>query len=225
MRIAVYSLFRDNAGPYVDRYFERILNQTYPLSDLRVYAIEGDSRDNTFYHLLEDANYCLKKGLRVQVYRHNTGIEKYGSVVNERRFQALSETANVVLDAIAEDKWADYCLLIESDLLYDKDMIERLAKHVTKKKKEVVAPTILAGPHHYDTWGFRMADGEWINPFGKYTGVQDMLSVGSVTLYPAKPIYMGVRFDKKCMRGLCERFVRYGHPILWDTSIIVNHPV
>lgn len=223
MNIAIYSLFRDNAGPYIDRYFNRLLAQTYPMEELRVYAVEGDSEDNTYQHLLEDANYAVKRSLRTQVYTVKTGIERYGSVVHERRFQALSQTANVALDAIAEDKWADYILLIESDLLFRDDLIERLAAHADGHN--VVAPTILAGGVHYDTWGFRFANGNWINPFGFYNGVLEMLSVGSVTLYPAKPIYMGVRFDLECMRGLCNRFVRHNHRIIWDTSIIVNHPL
>ncbi len=222
MNIAVYSLFRDCEGPFIDRYFERLLAQTYPREELRVYAIEGDSKDRTFNHLLEDANYCLKQNLRVQVYTTITGIERYGSVVNERRFEALSRTANVALDAIAADKWADYILLIESDLFYESTMIANLAKHADGMS--VVAPSVLAKGQHYDTWGFRMSSGEWVNPFGHYEGIQEMLSVGSVTLYPAKPIYMGVRFDRECMQGLCKRFVRYGHRIIWDTNIIVNHP-
>lgn len=219
--VAIYSLFRDNAGPYIDLYFQRITELTY--SNIRVYAVEGDSRDNTHNQLLRDANWCWKQNVHVEVYQTTTGVERYGSVVNERRFLALAQTANVALEAIAEAKWADYILLIESDLMYEPDLIERLLAHV-KTGKEVVAPSIYADDALYDVWGFRLENGDWINPLGSYSGIQRMLSVGSVTLYPAKPIYMGVRFDKMCMRGLCERFVRYDHPILWDTSIRVDHP-
>lgn len=223
MNIAVYSLFRDNYGPFIDRYFEQLDNQTYPKKNLRLYLVEGDSTDRTYEHLLEDANWAVKRDLRTQVYRIHTGLKRYGSVVHPERFEALSQTANVALDAIAQDKWADYIMLIESDLLFEKDMIQRLAKHADGMN--VVAPTILAGELHYDTWGFKFLDGESVNPWGKYKGLIDMTSVGSVTLYPAKPIYMGVRFDQDCMQGLCKRFVRYGHRIIWDTSTIVRHPV
>jgi hypothetical protein len=218
-KVAIYSLFRDNAfGLYITDYFKRIPN--YP--ELRLYLVEGDSRDEgETFRRLKAQDYKVP----TKVIKHDTGIERYGSVVNDRRFECLSRSANAALGAIAEDRWADYILLIESDLLYPPNLVDALVLSADSIDSfGAVAPTIWAGPYFYDVWGFVNKNNDSVGPVWDPTELTELNSVGSVVLYAAEPIYNGLRFDARCMRGLCEDLRKEGLTIWCNPGIRVNHP-
>lgn len=235
MKIAIYSLFRDNAGPYIDQYFHRLVDQRFPKERLRLYLVEGDSIDNTYQHLLENANWAIKRNLRTQVYTIKTGSPRYGSVVDQNRFDTLNQTANVALDAISEDKWATHILLLESDLLFSEDLVEKLSQFLLRDQPSsiyenyyhnAVAPSVYAGENFYDVWGFIHQDGTPVGPEYKPQNITyQMQSVGSCVLYPAYPVYQGFRFHSQCMRTLCSDFIeQYRIKFYWKDNITVWHP-
>lgn len=213
-KVAIYSLFRDNAvGMYIDSYFERIKQLDYDPTYLRLYPVEGDSMDITYDLLIKAAEEATKVGYKSQVSRAMTGIPHFGSVVNADRFKCLSITANRALDTIAADGWADKIMLIESDLLFDSQLLRVL---ITTGKR-FVAPLIFAGESFYDIWGFRDLNGNSVGSNFNPSRVTKLSSVGSCALFDAKPVYDGVRFPlEDCMVGLCRKYRERGYTI-WTT--------
>ena len=219
MNLAIYSLFRDNTPQYIEAYLNRILLNTLPDVNFRLYLVEGDSLMDTFGFLVFMKQRFYQ--LDICLIKHDTGNIRQGSVITDIRMDTLSRTANAALDAIANDEWADKILLIESDLLFRSTMIEDLIN----TDKDVVAPTVWAGGAFYDIWGFRYLDGTLTTPAFNPTELTELSSVGSVALYPAKPIYDGLRFDKECMVGLCKNLKKRGYSIWTNPNVKVNHPL
>jgi len=60
-RVAIYSIFRDNEGEYIDKYFERIDSLEYPKEYLRVYCGEGDSKDDTWHQLCDIEGFTYEE--------------------------------------------------------------------------------------------------------------------------------------------------------------------
>ena len=220
-KVAILSLFRDNEGIYIDDYLARIKSLTY--KEIMVYLVEGDSKDNTLAQLDSIANASANKE-RFRVVKHDTGRPKYGSVVNLDRFLALGETANAALERIVRDSWADGVLVIDSDLLYPPNIIERLLS----TKKDIVAPKIMAGKAFYDIWGFRRLDGNHFSsnrnditeskPFEIY-------SAGGVVMFPLEAIKQGARYTDEAIVSLCRECAKLGYSIWCDPSISVYHPL
>lgn len=215
LNIAVYSLFRDVNLPFINRYFAQISKQTY--DKIGLYLVEGDSTNNTFDWLMMYAKHPRVKA----ILRHTTGQPYHRFQITPERMKALSETANIALDRIARDKWADKILLIESDLLIEDNLIEKLVE----SNLDVVAPMIYARESFYDIWGFRTLDGQMTTPTFNPKTKMELSSVGSVTLYPAQPIYDGLRFDDRCMVGLCNDLRERGYKIWVNPQVVVKHPV
>ena len=217
--VAIFSLFRDNAGPYINQYANRIRSLTY--EDIIVYAVEGDSRDGTLAQLksLEDDSF--------RVVSHNTGIERYGSVVNQRRFDCLGATGNAVLDKIAEDGLADEVLFLDSDLLYSPTLIDDLLA----TGKEMVAPMIMAGHSFYDIWAFRYEEDGEIKNFSpdpaypmSFSEPFEIWSAGATVMMPASAIYNGARHNGEAIVSLCREVIKMGHKLYCDPNTIVYHP-
>lgn len=210
--VAIYSLFRDDNEEYVNEYFDRVEKLDYP--NLSLYLVEGDSVIPTHQFLIDRAKDCK---LKTTVLKHDTGI---GRLTTDRtaRLLTLSRTANVALDAI---KTASKIMLLESDILYESDLVSRLSL-----TDGVVAPTIKRNGLFYDVWAFRYADEKHIELSPEILGgLHKMFSVGSVVMYPAKLVYDGFRFDKNAIVGLCMYARDKGYQVYWNQDIEVTHPL
>lgn len=211
--VAIYSLFRDDGPSYIRRYFSQIHSQTH--KNIKLHLVEGDSTIKPTYEYLQQSAYVWESN--AVICKHDTKGARYGSVINDDRFRILAETANAALDSITE---ADYIMLLESDLLIEDKLVETL---VNAAKGRVVAPLTMAGSNFYDVWAFRDLHGNQKGPNWNPKEEEQLASVGSVVMFPAKPILEGLRFDKRCIVGMCDDYRSLGYEV-WAIPHKVRHP-
>lgn len=232
------SLFR-NSEKNVDRYFANVLRLQRKNIRLSFVLIEGDSSDKTY----EKIETYIKKVPRIILKKIDKHTIVYGSVANPVRFKALSELANEALMSAMNFK-PDYVLWLESDILYDHDLLERLINN----NKDVVAPLVLryGSNKFYDIWAFRKgnkinennkkADRRWLpkgcftieypyhecfNPYRSF----EVDSCGSVILIKSKVVIKGARFSKEeSIVGFCKSARRHGFSVWVDPTTKVYHP-
>jgi hypothetical protein len=223
--IAILSLFRDSQAWYIERYYQQIAALDYPPEKLKVYLVEGDSVNSAQvnHDLANMAQKLVTLDIKATKIIHNTGNAYHKAIINPMRMSTLAKTANAGLQAISDDRFADKILLLESDLLYSPDLILKLLE----TEKDVIAPLIMARDAFYDIWGFRTLDGQMTTPtfHQEVNGLTELSSVGSIYLFPAEPIYKGMRYpEEDCAVGMCRQLRKVGYKI-WTTNIIANHPV
>ena len=236
--ICVCSLFR-NSENNVDTYFANILRLRRKNVRLSFVLIEGDSSDNT-YGKIES---YIKKVPRLILKKIDKRTIVYGSVANPVRLKALSELANDAIVTALRFK-PDYILWLESDILYDYDILERLIQ----KNKDLIAPLVLrkGSDKFYDIWAFRSGnkinennkrrDRGWL-PRGCFTVEYpyhecfnpdkpfEVDSCGSVLLIKSKVVIEGARFSKKeSIVGFCKSAKKHGFSVWVDPTTKVYHP-
>jgi hypothetical protein len=149
--------------------------------------------------------------------------------------KAVSENGNKGWDTIAADNWADYALMLESDLLYQSDLIRRLLKRLPREA-DIFAPMVWIPVNgdirFYDIWAFRK-DGEKFPPNGPewyFVNYEDrpfeVDSVGSVVLFKMALIAEGLRLgETDCVLGMCNEARARGYKVFCDPLTNVLHPV
>jgi len=235
--IVICTMFRDSIEWYghkidqVGKFFHSLATQTN--RDFRVVCLEGDSKDTTYNQLLlHSLNKLHAK--EIKLLQSNTNNEFFGSTIRQDRISHLSSLANKVLEE-AYSYNPEYILWVESDLIFQSDLIERLLTSFKQKENIVgVSPIILLGGKFYDTWAFRdlptkrgVTNGgrkkrNWlpskINQ--RLPDYIEMESVGSCCLF---------RADFKCNFGdgafpeLCRQLREHGS-IYADTTTKIYHP-
>lgn len=232
-RVSIWSLFRDDAGENIARYRQQIWGLQYPAGLLRIYCVEGDSRDNT----LGELQAWAVEDDRVTVVKHDTGLPRMRHTPHAGRLRCLSETGNTALDVLAADRWGDLAMLIESDLQFKPDILWQLIAD-KPKDEAVISPFIwIAKPDRswlqfYDVWAFRGLDGVCFPAMPpEYFIVHypaqpfEVESVGSMVLMDAKPIYDGVRYTPDAaIRGICHQYRQRGLKIYADPKANILHP-
>lgn len=231
-KISIWSLFRDDAGANIARYREQITGLDYPPELLRLYLVEGDSRDNT----LAELRAWAVEDERITVTTHNTGLPRMRHTPHKDRVAGLASTGNAALDALADDNWGDYGLLIESDLIYCPDVIRSLLSN-RPHPDAVVSPYIwIPGEgdylQFYDIWAFRMTNCKMFRPYQPLWYQVHMPpepfeinSAGSMVLFPVGPILDGVRYPlDKAIMGICNQYRELGYKIYADPKTNIFHP-
>lgn len=229
-KIAIWSLFRDSAGEYLSEYRRRIDALDYPRENIRLYLGEGDSNDST---LLELTAYGIADD-RVRIIKRDTGQPYLGHTTDPARMATLEITGNAVWDAITNDLWCDYGLMLESDLLFKPDLLKRLV--ASKPDADIVAPMIWlkyadGGGRFYDIWAFRK-NGVCFppNPPAWYAANYQSKpfivdSAGSVLLIKEEVLLAGARFTAtEAVVGMCNDARKMGFTIYCDPEIHVVHP-
>lgn len=229
INVAIFSIFRDAAGAQIERYRRQMDKLDITGFDVQWYLGEGDSKDLTLNQLCDYAAYDC----RVNVNTITTGIEHHGSDLHPDRVRCLAMSVNPLLDAIARDCWADYALLVESDLIIKPDLLQRLHENLPDTTS-LIAPMIWTDndTRFYDIWAYRKLTGHYFLPFGKAWYADKMpvkpfevSSVGSVVLMPADVIYSGMRYtDEEVVVGLVRQAREAGYQIFVDGSTHVRHP-
>jgi glycosyltransferase involved in cell wall biosynthesis len=226
--VVIHSLFRDRQK-YLSQYQQQIESLDWPRSKLKIVCTEGDSLDGTGKWL----DGWAGENSQVHVVHQSLGYPKFGSVIDPVRIEMLSRATNFGLDYIAGSSFkADYVMFLESDLIFEPDLIMRLVAH----GKHVVAPMIWvnlgSGDIFYDTWAFRDMAG---NHFGwndrkwyehsRPMELYQVTSVGSCVLANAQLIYDGVRLPEDgAIAGFCDE-VRKRRKTIWvDPTTHVRHP-
>lgn len=228
-KVAIWSQFRNAAGEQITRYRRQINALDYPAQNLRLYLCEGDSDDNTLHELREWA----ATDHRINIVKHDTGIPHYSHSPRPARMRAVSENGNMGWDAIAAAQWGDFALMLESDLMYNPDLLKRLIER-RPAEADIFSPMIWievdGGVRFYDLWAFRI-NGEMFKPTGpewytaRYNDAFEVDSVGSVVLFNMQLITDGLRLgETDCVLGMCNEARDHGYRIFVDMGTDVLHP-
>lgn len=229
-KISIWSQFRNSAGQQIELYRQRIDTLDYPPDLIKLYLCEGDSDDDTLAQL---QSWAIADG-RIQIVKHDTGIPHHAHSPRPARMKAVSENGNIGWDAIAEDAWGDFALMVESDLLYNPDLLRSLIDR-RPAEADIFAPMIWIevadSLRFYDIWAYRIK-GEMFQPtspewyFAHYgSGLLEVDSVGSVVLFKMDLITEGLRLgEADCVLGMCNEARRRGYRIFVDPTINILHP-
>lgn len=223
--VAIVSIFRDHAEK-LPTYIRQITTLDYPSDKIQIVAVEGDSEDETLAML---RGWSDK---RLHLMKHDLGLPRFPSIENPIRLRGLSAVGNTALDYIASQVEVDFILWIESDLIWQPDLL----KNLLRREAPAVAPMVWVElqqgrPVFYDTWGFRHLGGErfkqnerdWyrntypLEPF-------EVSSAGSCLLMRAGFIYSWARFGERAIISLCEDIRERSGWIMADPLTEVYHP-
>jgi hypothetical protein len=215
------SVWRDSAT-YVDRYASQVA-ALREKEDVKVVAVEGDSRDNTFDLLTKQAFY--------HVLRCEHGGPSFESKNNPQRWRQISLPCNVAMTAaIRLSEGREPIVYVESDLIWTADMIHGLVHDL--EKVPAVAPMCFRWSDptmFYDRWGYKGLGG---TDFGHYPpwlpGLANTLvkidSCGSCFALRAE-LAPYVEFSTQDLTRGVGRSIRAAGADLWlDPQLAVYHP-
>lgn len=221
MKIAVCSLFRDNAHDVRRCFHDRSL-WSFDKSELVHVCVEGDSTDLTYDALLSQAEHH-----NVVVQQLHSHKPKYGSVICPERMEILGRTSNYALE-LALEQDPSHILWLDSDISTPPDLLPRLLR----ASVDVIAPMFFFEKSNYfrDTWGYRSMNGDEFTNRRHYSADYDKhklfpaSSVG-LPLIKVEVIRAGARFtEQEEIVGLCKSIRKLGYHIMVDPTLIVTHP-
>jgi hypothetical protein len=216
VNIVVGSAHRNSAGN-VSQYMQRVLKLKRLMTqhEVRIIAVEGDSRDRTRIAL---QGLAASYGLELQLVACSHGGPEFGSVETPERMRALSKVGNAILDAVQQSD--DVLFYVESDLLWEPEVAASLITRAAAKTHgwDVVAPLVMAGKCFYDIWGFRGLDGRRFSPFAPFypgldAGPVEVGSVGSCFAASGEIARTCRIRDDNCLVGWCTDVRARGYRI------------
>lgn len=234
-KVVTYSAFR-NSRKDIGKFFERRDRLTYPKDRLQHFCLEGDSADDTYELLRKEA--AQRPGVLVKKADFNsphiTGWPHPGRAV------AMAKHSNFALRALLDETDAEYVLLIESDLDYPPDLIERFLA----TGKSFVAPMVMVQgtENFYDTFAYRkrLAQMDVVaNPLAAcFSGTYpfhpvyrddkpfEVDSAGSCLFFHKDVIRKGAKFSPDgLIVAFCDSARQKGFSVWVDPRIVVWHPV
>lgn len=219
------SIVRDGAE-YLPRYFEQLksLHSEYQVA---LAINEGDSQDNSRIIIRDNIDNVSE--LYFYDYSHNG--PKFGSINNATRWMNIAKTWNYMLGELTKNNIFDdydYVIYMESDLIWNKQTVDKLVEGLEKSFGEAVAAMSMLGNIFYDTWGHR-ANGINFGPvypfhpeFEKYPRYVPITSAGSC-------IAMKPCVAKQCRLSEIDAMIghdikKYSFAFVLDKTARVQHP-
>jgi hypothetical protein len=218
------------------RYIRQVEALDYPAEQLRVYLVEGDSADETWLQVQGWA----RRNPRARVAKFDLGHPIKGSVEDADRLLDASTVGSFCRGLALSEGWAEWILWIESDLLWDAQLLNKLLA----VRAEVVAPWVLTVPTRpgvtdvavleqaapaervfYDVWAFRhRADQRRFTaqeprpaqPFAVH-------SAGSCLLMSAEVAREANQPSEHAIVGWCEQARARGTEVWCDPRLTVWH--
>lgn len=109
---------------------DRLMTLDYPKNALRIYLIDDGSSDNTPYIAIEKSK------------------EYPGNVIHIRRVaggEGKAHTLNYGLDVLWLNVWTEAILIMDADVIYTRDSLKRMARHLTDPEIGAVTAYIKEG--------------------------------------------------------------------------------
>lgn len=246
MNLCIISAWR-NSAHNIPRYFhqvEALAKHGSSKLRVRVIAVEGDSTDATRDLLL---HYRRKYGERMkldclgdvlQIVTHNHGGRVFHSTEDADRLAALTGVMRAGMGAVDPTYGRDEMVLyVESDLIWEPHQVGSVVDLAQRREHgmDVIAPLVFAGPHMYDTWGFRGMDGQRFSPFPPYhrslrwpmmlNSVCQVSSVGSCLAFRADLARDVVPLGEQGLLSWCAGAQAQGYKIGVAPMWRVEHPI
>lgn len=168
--LSIFSIFRQSEK-YLNRYLQQV-TEAFELNGGKCRAVwlEGDSTDKT-YQILKDAKLKLDQTGKVDVtlVKYDNNGPYWQSINNPDRWHQIATCWNKCL---AELKPSKITISVESDLIYNPAIIEKLAQKLDRNH-HVIYPMLMTydGSYEktpefetfYDTWGMCREDKKFNN--------------------------------------------------------------
>ncbi|MFV0387971.1 MAG: glycosyltransferase family 2 protein [Pyrinomonadaceae bacterium] len=127
-----------NEAPVLSATVDQLMGMDYPRESLRVYVVDDASTDNT-----------------PEVMKQK--MDEYpGNVFHLRRQkggEGKAHTLNHGINVILQDDWCEAMMIIDADVLFEKDALRKMARHLSDKSIGAVTAYIKEGsnPGNYIT--------------------------------------------------------------------------
>ena len=237
MNIGLCSIFYNSViSGDLARYMAQIEALDWPHDALRVFTVEGDSTDDTWAQLVA----WHGRDARVKCGKMDLHEPYMGSVDNPRRLWNCSTLGSYCREMALRDGWADAVLWLESDLLWEPDLLKRLTAHGV----DIVAPWVLVARDgggvtdiptlrgkgaidFYDSWAYRyLPDGsQWFGPQPpRPNELTEVYSAGSCLLMRSDAARASNAASTRAIVGWCERARDAGFLVWVDPNTEVWHP-
>ena len=226
MNLVIVSFFRDSESRgQVQRFFQQVHDLKNASGfDIRVVAVEGDSRDKTPMAIIRHASMC---GVPLELVTRAHGRRYFNSTEELERFEALSFVGNGGLEAVRQED--ELVFYVESDLLWDAHTIIRCLAQV-HPGMDIVSPLVFAGAAFYDVFAFR-AGGQRFSPHPPYSHVLngqnhpvEVDSVGSCLCMRGE-VARNVRIPgNEVIIGFCRVAREQGYHVFVDPRERIQHP-
>lgn len=217
-KIAVCSLFRDNASDVMRTFLERARWQ-YDASKIVHICIEGDSVDDTYAQLKKIT------GFKTIVEKMDQGTVKIGSFAEPSRLKALAQLWNRALDIAVTEK-AYFTFLLDSDITVPPPVINKLVSH----NKDVIAPMLYFENSVFfrDSWAYHKDGENFLNryPYHKAYMNNKVFEVDGVgcPLMKYEVLARGARCGDEEVRTLSANIKSLGYKVLVDPELAIYHP-
>jgi len=220
--VLICVLFRDSEF-YLDT-FLGCLGKLIDFSegyDIDLCFIEGNSVDNTYAKLEQ----WMGAG------KYNTVLYKQDINIEMSKYKRLAILRNMALESGLKE-YHDYVMMIDSDMSFKEDLLQRLVTSLERTDGVVMAPMIYVEDTEFfhDILAFAKDGTNFINiypyheAFMKYSGIMEMDSVGDCFLARAGAV-KNVKFEGDGYSeqiGFCQNIRKKGK-IFLDKRIAVHH--
>jgi glycosyltransferase involved in cell wall biosynthesis len=224
-KVLIYSIIR-NRGSQMKQYYNQIaaIVKSMPQYEFYLSIYENDSIDKTKSELFSK-DWSIFAG--VSIISENIATKYFNSVKDPVRVENLSNARNKAIEAGGFLDICDYVLMVEGDIRYGVEDVEKLLMFDTLEPEFDIVSTTSIRPNgsHYDMWATRTTpeyregptlEDNWKNKvYGSYYSTSN-----GVCLYRADAFRKGARhhwinkvtkeFDCE-MVVLCQEFQKVGH--------------
>lgn len=154
-KILILSLFNDNEK-WIDEYLKRLkelIDYSTLDSDIKLLFLEGNSKDNTY--LILDEWIENNKKLKCELVKMD---------INSKipRFERLAILRNMAIKLGIDKEDYDYIFFIDSDTIFDRDLLTKLKNSMIENNCNVIAPIVCienfqtyGNSYFYDTLAYR----------------------------------------------------------------------
>ena len=219
--VLICTLFRDS-----EFYLHNFLNSIGKLIEfskknynIDLCFIEGNSTDNTYQKLERWMSTCSN----IALYKHNSSESKY---------KRLAILRNMALE-LGLKEYHDYVMMIDSDISFKEDLLQRLVTSLERTDGVMMAPMIYVENTEtfHDILAFVKNGINFVNlhpyheSFLKHSGIMEMDSVGDCFLLRAGAI-SNAKFEgdgHSEQIGFCQNIRKAGGRIYLDKRIVVYH--
>jgi hypothetical protein len=225
-KVAMLSLWRDDAKRDIENRARHLLSKSYPA--LRWIWVVGDSDDDTYQRLLAIINE-VAPWRHVDLLRHTTEFRGADVVARRRR---LSASANFGLSLLRPDD--DYLLMHESDLRSPLNLVEIFLGHAQAGRCPIAGWPILPINGNqavfYDIWAYR-SNGVMFTNAPPYSPVYradapfEVDSFGSCWLAAADDMRdTRIRFGEMAVLDVCAQLRERGRQLWVDPKLTIIQP-
>lgn len=215
--IFIYSIAR-NRDQSVSRFYGQVkeIVQMHPEYNFLLCIYENDSTDNT-KRVIQSLDWSF---VEHEIIMEDIGTQYFGSIADENRVRNLADARNKALEAKDFLDRSDYVLMLEFDMGFTQESINRLFKFKDQHKElDVVSARSIerTSPNKnrlYDTWGTRRNStevfGNLFDDWKRHDYQKYYATSNGLCMYRSQPLKDGIRYGyiNKSLKSFdCEMVV------------------